>query len=90
MIVTVAMLAWRICPKHKNANKPMLDFAAAQAVANYNTGYANSCLDYIMGIPRTKVLHELLEQQDRRMDMSPRKKMPNRTLEEELEYGAGS
>ena len=81
---------WRICPKHKNANKPMLDFAAAQAVANYNTGHTNSCLDSIMGIPRTKALHKILKEQDRRMDVAPRKKMRNKRLQEELEYAAGS
>ncbi|MPD01864.1 hypothetical protein E2C01_097409 [Portunus trituberculatus] len=82
-------ITWRICPKHKNVNKPMLDFATAQAVANYNTGYANSYLDSIMGIPRATAVHKLLKEQDRRMDIVPRKKIQNKRLQEELAYETG-
>lgn len=29
---------WRICPKHRNASKMLVDFATATAVCNYNVG----------------------------------------------------
>lgn len=80
---------WRISPKHKNGNKPMLDFACAVAVANYNAGYETSCLDTIMGLERTKIRQKILQEQDRRMNMAPRIKMYNNKLQEELAYAAG-
>ena len=52
----------------------MLDFAAAKAIANYNTDYANSCLNSIMGIPGTIALHRFMKEQDRRMDIASKKR----------------
>ena len=66
---------WRICPKHRNANKPMLDFAAAQAVT---IGYVNSCHSSIMGIPRTKALHKILKEQDMRIESFQERKCVTR------------
>lgn len=40
---------WRYCPKHKNANKKMLDLATAQAVSNLSNGYLSSDLCSSLG-----------------------------------------
>lgn len=64
----------KFLPKHKNRNKPMLDFAVAQTVAKYNSGYEASCLNTSLGVPRAVISNKVLQQQDLRMNVTPVKK----------------
>lgn len=61
----------RLCPKHKNANKPILDFAAAQATANYNWEYEASYLNTILLVEHTEIINKYLRSQDSRMNVRP-------------------
>ena len=80
---------WRICPKHRNATKRMLDFATATAVSNYNMGYAASYLPTKLGIESNANLESYLKKQDDIMDISYKKKMRNRRLQADKYYAAG-
>lgn len=79
---------WRICPKHKNANKPMLDFAIAQATANYNWGYEASCIDALLGVKHTTSINKYLKKQNVKMGVKPRMKMRNKRLQRDIAYAA--
>ena len=65
---------WRMCPKHKNVKLRYVDFAAAQAVCNYNIGHEESNLCNLLGLPFTKILLQCLQQQDKRMNEPIKKK----------------
>lgn len=66
----------------------MLDFAVAQAVTNYNSGYEASCLDYSLGVPRTTALNKILKDQDCRIGIALRRKR-NKRLQQEMMNAAG-
>ena len=66
---------WRYCSKYKNANKNILDFAAAQAVLDYNVGYKEGDILPILGSPLTHIRQSSLDEQDRtREQLRHRKK----------------
>ncbi|KAK3849062.1 hypothetical protein Pcinc_044169 [Petrolisthes cinctipes] len=81
---------WRLCPKHRNASKRMVDFATATAVCNYNVGYVNSSLMETLGIEYTTSIDKYLVAKDKAMDTPIRRKMRNKKLKRELEYAAGA
>ncbi|KAK3873732.1 hypothetical protein Pcinc_021268 [Petrolisthes cinctipes] len=81
---------WRLCPKHRNASKRMIDFATATAVCNYNVGYVNSSLMETLGIEYTTSIDKYLVAKDKAMDTPIRRKMRNKKLKRELEYAAGA
>lgn len=80
---------WRICPKHRNASKMIVDFACATAVCNYNVGYSASSLTGILGIESTLSMEKYLQTQDVAMDSPYRRKMRNNKMRRDLEYAAG-
>ncbi|XP_037799808.1 uncharacterized protein LOC119594791 [Penaeus monodon] len=80
---------WRICPKHRNASKMLVDFATATAVCNYNVGYSESNLVGLLGIESTLSMEKYLQNMDKMMDSPFRRKMRNKTLQRDLEYAAG-
>ena len=80
---------WRICPKHRNASKMIVDFACATAVCNYNVGYSASSLTGILGIESTLSMEKYLQTQDVAMDSPYRRKMRNNKIRRDLEYAAG-
>lgn len=59
---------WRICPKHRNASKMLVDFAAANAVCNNNVGYSESNLAGLQGIESTLSMEKYLQNKDKTMD----------------------
>ncbi|KAK3888123.1 hypothetical protein Pcinc_007805 [Petrolisthes cinctipes] len=81
---------WRLCPKHRNASKRMVDFATATAVCNYNVGYVNSSLMETLGIEYTTSIDKYLVAKDKAMDTPIRRKMRNKKLKRELEYASGA
>lgn len=67
----------------------MLDFAVAQAVTNYNSGYEASCLDYSLGVPLTTALNTILKDQDCRIGIALRRRKRNRRVLQEMMHAAG-
>lgn len=59
---------WRYCSKYKNASRIILEFAVAQAVCDYNVGYAKSHLDPLRGFPVSKITQKHLEVRDRKRE----------------------
>ncbi|XP_076045369.1 uncharacterized protein LOC143027746 [Oratosquilla oratoria] len=80
---------WRICPKHRNASKMLVDFATATAVCNYNVGYSESNLAGLLGIESTLSMEKYLQNLDKMMDSPLKRKMRNKNLQRDLEYAAG-
>ncbi|XP_066946996.1 uncharacterized protein [Macrobrachium rosenbergii] len=82
---------WRYCPKSKNGSKRIIDFAAAQDVANYNAGYTASHLDYYFGFPRTEISSAYLARMDANMDLPFKKKAKHkRKIVKDPDYEAGA
>lgn len=67
----------------------MLDFAVAQAVTNYNSGYEASCLDYSLGVPRTTALNKIIKDQDCKIGITLRRRKRNKKLQQEMMNAAG-
>nr|XP_053646630.1 uncharacterized protein LOC128698440 [Cherax quadricarinatus] len=55
------------CPKTKYKFKRDLDFAAAHAISEYNSGYENTCLDTSFGLKRSRVTQQKLRKLDELM-----------------------
>ena len=79
---------WRIIPKHKNAKRRYLDFAAAQAVGNYNVGHEESNLNDHLGVPYNKILHDYLQEADKKM-IQPYKKKMRIKVKQDSSYSPG-
>ena len=80
---------WKYCPKHFNATKRKLNFAAAVATADYNVGYIASNLHQRLGVMYTQTLHDHLIKKDKTMDKPRPKKMRNRRLQRDIFYSPG-
>ncbi|XP_068214089.1 uncharacterized protein [Palaemon carinicauda] len=82
---------WNLCPKHQRANKRMVDFAVATAIARYNIGYlaSSSSLFECLGIEVTTAVSKHLKQLDRLMDSPIRRKTRIQNLKRDMEYAAG-
>nr|XP_053657137.1 uncharacterized protein LOC128706159 [Cherax quadricarinatus] len=58
---------WSYSNKAKYQTKRHADFAVSHAVADYNAGYARSCLDIAMGYGRSAVTQAQLELKEKQM-----------------------
>ena len=56
---------WRYCSKYKKTNKNILDFAAAQAVIDYNVGYEDGFVLPSLGEPYTQIQQSALVRMDK-------------------------
>ena len=74
-----------MCPKFKPASKQMVEFATSTSVSDYNVA---NCLVDSLGIQLTTSIYKCLKDKETRMDSPYRRKMRNRTLAKDLDYGA--